>query len=49
MTEKVKSKKPKRKLTRKEAIRKGNKDFRNMARELARTMNAKDFNDANKK
>ena len=46
-------KKVKRPLTRKEAIRKGNKDFRAMARELAKTMNAKEFNvggnDKNKK
>lgn len=36
----MKSKKIKRKLTRKEAIKKGNKDFRSFARELAKSMNA---------
>ena len=49
MTEEISQpakKKTKRPLTRKEAIRKGNKDFRNMARELAKTMNAKPFIDA---
>lgn len=40
MNEKIKTKKAKRPLTKKEAIRKGNKDFRNMARQLAKTMNA---------
>ncbi len=39
MTEKIKSKKPKRKLTRKEAIKKGNKEFRIFARDLAKSMN----------
>jgi hypothetical protein len=39
MTEKIKSKKPKRKLTRKEAIKKGNKEFKNFTRELAKSMN----------
>lgn len=43
MEEKIKNKKPKRKLTRKEAIRKGNRDFRTMAKQLAKTMNAGDF------
>lgn len=49
MEEKIKSKKPKRKLTRKEAIRKGNRDFRNMAKQLAKTMNAGDFKKAGEK
>jgi len=43
MTEKIKSKKIKRKLTRKEAIKKGNKEFKNFTRQLAKTMNAPDF------
>ena len=38
--EKSKVKKKKRVLTRKEAIRKGNKDFRSFSRELARQMNS---------
>lgn len=38
MSEKIKKKK--KPLTRKEAIRKSNKDFRSMARQLAKTMNA---------
>ena len=38
MIEKIKSKKPKRKLTRKEAIKKGNKEFKSFTRELAKSM-----------
>ena len=38
MIEKVKSKKPKRRLTRKEAIKKGNKEFRSFAKDLAKSM-----------
>ena len=49
MTEKIKSKKTKRPLTRKEAIRKGNKDFRLLARQLAKTMNAGEFRDVSEK
>ncbi len=41
MTEdKIKPKKKKRVLTRKEAIRKGNKEFKSFTRELARSMNS---------
>ncbi|NTW27176.1 MAG: hypothetical protein HGA36_02535 [Candidatus Moranbacteria bacterium] len=39
MTEEIKKKKPKRKLTRKQAIKKGNKEFKNFTRELAKSMN----------
>ena len=48
-----KAKKGKQKLTRKEAIRKGNKEFRSFARELVKSMNAseksKESNSKNKK
>jgi hypothetical protein len=43
MTEEIKKKKPKRKLTRKEAIKKGNKEFKSFTRELAKTMNSVDL------
>ncbi len=49
MAEEIKRKKIKRPLTRKEAIRKGNKDFRLMARQLAKTMNSPDFKESEKK
>jgi hypothetical protein len=42
MTEEIKIKKPKRKLTRKQAIKKGNKEFKNFTRELAKSMNLAD-------
>jgi len=48
MSEEIKKKKTKRPLTRKEAIRKGNKDFRNMARALAKTMNTEGFKEVEK-
>lgn len=44
----IKSKKPKRKLTRKEAIKKGNKEFKNFTRELAKSMNASGFKEIGK-
>jgi len=49
MIEEIKKKKPKRKLTRKEAIKKGNKEFKSFTRELAKTMNAPDFKGVGKK
>jgi len=44
MAEEIKIKKPKRKLTRKQAIKKGNKEFKNFTRELAKSMNLADSN-----
>jgi hypothetical protein len=48
MTEKMKRKKPKLKLTRKEAIKKGNKEFKHFARELAKSINIDEVKKQNK-